>query len=67
MAIDVAKKVISGQAYLKDVGDATHYHATYVSPDWRKLMTKVTKVGVHIFYKAPFVQPLVASAEFKGL
>jgi hypothetical protein len=67
VAIDVAKKVISGQAYLKDVGDATHYHATYVSPDWRKLMTKVTKVGVHIFYKAPFVQPLVASAEFKGL
>lgn len=67
VAIDVAKKVISGQAYLKEVGDATHYHATYVSPDWRKMMTKVTKVGVHIFYKAPFVQPLVASAEFKRL
>lgn len=66
-AIDVAKRVISGDAYLKEIGDATHYHATYVSPDWRKMMSKVTKIGVHIFYKAPFVQPLAASAEQNGL
>ncbi len=66
-AIDVAKKVISGEAYVKEVGAATHYHATYVSPDWRKLMKRVAKVGVHIFYKAPFVQPLVASNDFKKL
>jgi spore germination cell wall hydrolase CwlJ-like protein len=66
-AIDVAKKVISGQAYLKEIGDATHYHATYVSPDWRKMMTKVAKVGVHVFYKAPFVRPLVASNELNPL
>jgi spore germination cell wall hydrolase CwlJ-like protein len=66
-AIDVAKKVVSGQAYVKEVGGATHYHATYVSPDWRKLMKRVTKVGVHIFYKAPFVRPLVASNEYEKL
>jgi hypothetical protein len=66
-AINVAKKVISGEAYVKEVGAATHYHATYVSPDWRKLMKRVAKVGVHIFYKAPFVRPLVASNEFEKL
>jgi spore germination cell wall hydrolase CwlJ-like protein len=66
-AINVAKKVISGQAYVKEVGDATHYHATYVSPPWKKLMKRVAKVGVHIFYKAPFVRPLVASNDFKKL
>lgn len=66
-AIDVAKKVVSGQAYVKEVGGATHYHATYVSPDWRKLMKRVTKVGVHIFYKAPFVRPLVASNDYEKL
>lgn len=66
-AINVAKKVISGQAYVKEVGEATHYHATYVSPDWRKLMKRVTKVGVHVFYKAPFVRPLVASNEYEKL
>jgi spore germination cell wall hydrolase CwlJ-like protein len=67
IALDVAKKVISGKSYVAEVGDATHYHATYVSPDWRKMMKRVTKVGVHIFYKADFVQPLVAGADFKKL
>jgi spore germination cell wall hydrolase CwlJ-like protein len=66
-AINVAKKVISGQAYLKEIGDATHYHATYVSPKWKKLVKRVARIGVHIFYKADFVQPLVASADFKQL
>ncbi len=67
IAIDVAKKVISGQAYIKEIGEATHYHATYVSPDWRKQMERVKQIGVHIFYKAPFVRPLVASTEFDDL
>jgi len=66
-AIDVAKKVISGQAYVKDVGAATHYHATYVSPRWRRMMNRVTRIGVHIFYKADFVRPLVASTDLEGL
>jgi hypothetical protein len=66
-ALDVARKVISGQVYLDEVGDATHYHATYVSPPWRKLVNKITRIGVHIFYKAPFVQPLVASNDFEKL
>lgn len=60
-ALNVAKDVISGKVYLDELGDATHYHATYVSPDWKKLVKRVTKIGVHIFYKAPFVQPIVAS------
>lgn len=60
-AIDVAKKVIAGKVYLKEIGDATHYHADYVSPPWRKLVKRVAKIGVHIFYKAPFVEPLYAS------
>ena len=66
-ALDVAKNVISGKVHLDEVGDATHYHATYVSPDWRKMVKRVTKIGVHIFYKAPFVEPIVASNDFKKL
>jgi spore germination cell wall hydrolase CwlJ-like protein len=53
--------------YLDEIGGATHYHATYVSPDWKKLMKRVAKVGVHIFYKAPFVEATVASEDFKKL
>jgi spore germination cell wall hydrolase CwlJ-like protein len=35
------------------VGAATHYHADYVRPWWRRSMTKVTQVGQHIFYTWP--------------
>lgn len=66
-SLDVAKKVIAGQAYVKKVGDATHYHATYVSPKWRKMMNRVARVGVHVFYKADFVRPLVASTDLDQL
>ena len=66
-ALQVAKDVISGKVYLEEVGDATHYHATYVSPSWTKLVKRVAKIGGHIFYKAPFAEPLVASNDFKKL
>jgi spore germination cell wall hydrolase CwlJ-like protein len=49
-AEEIAKGVISGDLYLSEVGYATHYHATYVRPHWAKRMTKVTKVGLHVFY-----------------
>lgn len=29
---------------------ATHYHATYVSPQWAKHLTKINTIGNHIFY-----------------
>ncbi len=30
---------------------ALFYHATYVSPTWVRLMTQVTQIGRHIFYR----------------
>jgi spore germination cell wall hydrolase CwlJ-like protein len=50
-AEEIATKITSGELYLTEVGDATHYHATYVRPDWAPRMTKVTQVGLHVFYK----------------
>jgi len=29
---------------------ATHFHATYVEPNWANRLEKVTKIGNHIFY-----------------
>lgn len=29
----------------------THYHATYVKPQWSKFMKKVKKIGTHVFYR----------------
>ena len=50
-AEEIAKGVISGELYLTEVGYATHYHATYVRPKWAPRMTKLTKVGHHVFYQ----------------
>ena len=49
-AFIIAKRVIAGQydGYLEG---ATHYHATYVNPDWAKTKTLITQVGDHIFYR----------------
>lgn len=50
-AQDIANRFTAGELYLTEVADATHYHATYVSPPWAPRMTKVTQIGLHVFYK----------------
>ncbi len=52
-ALKVAKQVLARDVWLDEIGYATHYHADYVSPDWRNLYQRVAKIGVHIFYKPP--------------
>lgn len=47
----IAAAVTSGQTYLADVGDATHYHADYVRPYWAHRLKKMDVIGHHIFYK----------------
>lgn len=32
-------------------GDATHYHADYVSPNWARVYPRTATLGRHIFYK----------------
>lgn len=51
LALRIADDVISGKSYLKDIGSATHYHATYVKPRWRKRMRDRKRIGTHIFYR----------------
>ncbi|MCO6186937.1 cell wall hydrolase [Rhizobium sp. L1K21] len=50
-ARDVAMAVTAGKIWLKEVGSATHYHATYVHPRWARTMQKVGRIGLHIFYR----------------
>ena len=50
-AVKLAKQVIAGEVWVDEVGYATHYHATYVHPDWRHELDKVAQIGGHIFYK----------------
>jgi len=47
----IARQALHANAWLPEVGKATHYHATYVRPDWIRDMKLLVKHGVHIFYR----------------
>jgi spore germination cell wall hydrolase CwlJ-like protein len=49
-ARDLAKRALAG-ALGAEVGSATHFHTTAVSPAWAPQMLRVASVGTHIFYK----------------
>jgi spore germination cell wall hydrolase CwlJ-like protein len=50
-SVKVANDAIDGRFWLRSVGSASHYHADYVWPRWRRKMRKMTKIGRHIFYR----------------
>jgi hypothetical protein len=51
-AREVAAAALSGHV-ASQVGTATHYHATYVSPYWRTSLVQVAHIGAHLFYSLP--------------
>jgi spore germination cell wall hydrolase CwlJ-like protein len=62
----LAKKITSGQVWLPEVGYSTYYHANYVRPRWVGDMSKIDKIGRHIFYKKRYEQPYVVEASASG-
>lgn len=46
----VAARALNGHVATR-VGTATHYHADYVHPWWAPTLTRITRVGAHIFYR----------------
>jgi len=60
IAVQIARDVAENGAWLPEVGDATHYHATYVRPNWIRDMVKEDKIGRHIFYRVRWRAPLDA-------
>jgi len=51
-AEQIARAALAGYVE-QSVGAATHYHADYVAPRWAPLLTKISKLGAHIFYRWP--------------
>jgi spore germination cell wall hydrolase CwlJ-like protein len=51
-AEEVAREALDGYVE-RSVGSATHYHADYVAPRWAPMLTKITQLGAHIFYRWP--------------
>ena len=49
---EYAELYLRPDVILIDITDgATHYHADYVFPEWRKSKTKTVEIGDHIFYR----------------
>jgi len=59
---ELAREVMRGEHWLKEIGYATHYHANYVNPRWARRFDRVATIGAHIFYKAPNIRVRVADA-----
>ena len=50
-AEDIARRAIMNNERLESVADATHYHASYVTPKWSMTLERINDVDDHIFYK----------------
>ena len=66
-AEQIARAALAGQVE-RSVGSSTHYHADYVAPRWAPLLTKINKLGAHIFYRWPgaWGQPGAFNGRYAG-
>jgi len=62
LAQDISRQITAGELWLPEVGYSTYYHANYVSPNWAGSMSKIDKIGRHIFYKKRNEKPYVVEA-----
>ena len=47
----IARETLDGQLYVPAVATSTHYHATYVHPNWVHEMHRFAREGIHLFYR----------------
>ena len=49
----LAELTVEEQDLGEDLSRADHYHADYIAkPSWARSMTKISKIGKHIFYRS---------------
>lgn len=52
LAVGIALATLRDGEHIQDpTGGATHFHATYVKPNWSRVYARSEKIGDHIFYK----------------
>jgi Cell Wall Hydrolase len=49
----VAEQAVAGQAWLRELIEATHYHTTAVAPVWKAGLVELATIGTHVFYREP--------------
>lgn len=56
---------MAGEQWLPEVGYSTYFHANYVSPYWRGGMSRIDRIGRHIFYKKRNEKPYIVEASYE--
>ena len=51
--MNIAELVLRNRISVEVLRDATHYHATSVSPAWAKKLEPCLEIGNHKFYTDP--------------
>ncbi|HEV7344197.1 MAG TPA: cell wall hydrolase [Devosia sp.] len=51
LALEIAEKATDSEPLVAELHLATHYHASYVNPNWAPKMQKLKQIGQHIFYR----------------
>jgi spore germination cell wall hydrolase CwlJ-like protein len=50
----LAARILTGEVRLADItGNATHFHAASIQPDWADTLERTVQIGNHIFYRMP--------------
>jgi spore germination cell wall hydrolase CwlJ-like protein len=50
-ALGITRLAVANAVPMLD-GDVLWYHADYVAPSWGRRLSRVQKIGAHIFYRA---------------
>lgn len=52
LAVGIATTLLKDGDHISDpTGGATHFHATYIQPAWKTIMTGAHQIGDHVFYR----------------
>jgi hypothetical protein len=51
IAKQIARDTLDGKMWMPEVARSTHYHASWVRPNWIREMRRILKLGVHTFYR----------------
>ena len=54
LAVGISEKLLRGEAWLPEIGDATHFHPLTEHPAWVKYLQRVKRIGAIVFYRGNF-------------
>ena len=58
----LAARLLSGAAWIADIGDATHFHPLAEHPAWSHYLQRVKRIGGIVFYRGDFTKAVAAKA-----